>query len=34
MATERANGLHAFKHFINEQLAGETVPTVDEVLAR
>jgi hypothetical protein len=34
MATERANDLHAFKSFIDEQLAGETVPTVDEVLAR
>ena len=34
MATERANDLHAFKSFIDEQLAGESVPTVDEVLAR
>ena len=34
MATERANDLHAFKSFIDEQLAGPTVPTVDEVLAR
>ena len=34
MATERANDLLAFKSFIDEQLAGETVPTVDEVLAR
>jgi hypothetical protein len=34
MATERANDLHAFKSFIDEQLAGATVPTVDEVLAR
>jgi hypothetical protein len=34
MATERANDLHAFKHFIDEQLAGENVPTVDEVPAR
>jgi hypothetical protein len=34
MATERANDLHAFKSFIDQQLAGETVPTVDEVLAR
>ena len=34
MATERANDLQAFKSFIDEQLAGETVPTVDEVLAR
>lgn len=34
MATERANDLHAFKNFIDEQLSGEIVPTVDEVLAR
>ena len=34
MATERANDLHAFKSFIDQQLAGESVPTVDEVLAR
>ncbi len=34
MATERANDLHAFKSFIEEQLAGATVPTVEEVLAR
>ena len=34
MATERANDLHAFKSFVDEQLAGATVPTVDEVLAR
>ena len=34
MATERANDMHAFKSFIDEQLAGATVPTVDEVLAR
>ena len=34
MATDRANDLHAFKSFIDEQLAGATVPTVDEVLAR
>jgi hypothetical protein len=33
MATERANDLHAFKNFIEEQLAGETIPTVDEALA-
>jgi hypothetical protein len=34
MAAERANDLQAFKSFINEQLSnGETVPTVDEVLA-
>jgi len=35
MATERANDLQAFKSFIDEQFSnGETVPTVDEVLAR
>jgi uncharacterized protein YigA (DUF484 family) len=34
MATERANDLRAFKSFIDQQLAGEPVPTVDEVLAR
>ena len=34
MATERANDLLAFRTFIDEQLSGETVPTVDEVLAR
>jgi hypothetical protein len=34
-ATERANDLHAFKSFIDEQLAnGGAAPTVDEVLAR
>ena len=34
MASERANDLQAFKSFVDEQLACETVPTVDEVLAR
>jgi hypothetical protein len=34
MATDRANDLYAFKCFVEAQLAGETVPTVDEVLAR
>ncbi len=34
MPAERANDLHAFKSFVDAQLAGETVPTVDEVLAR
>jgi hypothetical protein len=35
MATERANDLQAFRNLIGEQLAnGETVPTVDAVLAR
>jgi hypothetical protein len=34
MAIERANDLHAFKNFIDEQRSTETVPTVDEVLAR
>jgi hypothetical protein len=35
MGAERANDLLAFKGFIDEQIAiGDTVPTVDEVLAR
>jgi hypothetical protein len=34
MATDRANDLNAFKSFIDDQLSGETVPTVDEVIAR
>ena len=34
MGTERANDLHAFKNFIEEQLTSESVPTVDEALAR
>ncbi|QEH34844.1 hypothetical protein OJF2_33890 [Aquisphaera giovannonii] len=34
MATDRANDLHAFREFIDEQLTGDTVPTVDELLAR
>ena len=34
MATERANDLHAFKSFIDQQLASGNVPTVDEVVAR
>ena len=34
MATERANDLLAFRDFIDEQLSGATVPTVDDVLAR
>jgi hypothetical protein len=34
MATDRANDVHAFKNFIDEQLAAVPVPTVDEVLAR
>jgi hypothetical protein len=34
MATDRANDLHAFKNFIDEQLAAAAVPSVDEVLAR
>jgi hypothetical protein len=34
MATERANDLQAFKSFVEEQLACEIVPTVDEVVAR
>jgi hypothetical protein len=34
MDRERANDLHAFKDSIDNQLAGQTVPTVDEVIAR
>ena len=34
MDSERANDLHAFKDFIDGQLAGQIVPTVDEVIAR
>jgi predicted transcriptional regulator len=34
MANERANDLDAFKSFIDEQLAAENVPSVDEVVAR
>ncbi len=34
MDSERANDLHAFKDFIDDQLARQTVPTVDEVIAR
>jgi hypothetical protein len=34
MATERANDLLALRSFIDEQLSGESVPSVDEVLAR
>jgi hypothetical protein len=34
MSAERANDLLALRSFIDEQLSGETVPTVDEVLAR
>jgi hypothetical protein len=34
MAIEKANDLLSFKSVIEEQLTGETVPTVDEVLAR
>ena len=34
MPIERANDLHAFKSFVDEQLSGQTVPTVDEVWAR
>jgi hypothetical protein len=34
MATERADDLLAFKSFIDDQLAGKTIPTDDEVLAR
>jgi predicted transcriptional regulator len=34
MSTERANDLHAFKSFIDQQLSAENTPTVDEVVAR
>ena len=34
MATERANDLHAFRSFIDQQLAAENIPSVDEVVAR
>ena len=34
MATDRANDLLALKSFIDEQLSGDTIPTVEEVLAR
>jgi hypothetical protein len=34
MATERAQDLHAFKNFVDQQLSGEPVPTVSEVIAR
>ena len=30
MATDRANDLLALRSFIDEQLSGETVPTVDD----
>jgi hypothetical protein len=35
MATERVDDIHAFRSFIDEQLAsGGTLPTVGEILAR
>jgi len=34
MATERAQDLHAFKSFVDQQLANKPVPTVHEVIAR
>jgi hypothetical protein len=34
MVTDRANDVLAFKTFIDEQLMRETVPTVDDVIAR
>lgn len=35
MATDRANDLHAFKSFIDEQLEqGEPLPTLEQALAR
>ncbi len=33
MAAERINDLLALRSFIDEQLSGETIPSVDEVLA-
>jgi hypothetical protein len=34
MGTERAQDLHAFKSFVDQQLADDPVPTVGEVIAR
>jgi hypothetical protein len=34
MATNRAEDLHAFKSFVDQQLSGEPVPTVHEVIDR
>ena len=34
MAIERVNDLQAFKNFVDAQLAQDSVPTLDEVLAR
>lgn len=34
MATGRAEDLHAFKSFVDQQFADEPVPTVSEVIAR
>jgi hypothetical protein len=34
MDRARANDLHAFKDFIDDQLGGATVPTDDKVIAR
>ncbi len=34
MSTERAQDLHAFKRFVDQQLADDPVPTVGEVIAR
>ena len=34
MAAERAEDLHAFKSFVDQQVADEPVPTVSEVIAR
>jgi hypothetical protein len=34
MGTERAQDLHAFKTFVDQQLADDPVPTVGEVIAR
>jgi len=34
MATQRAQDLHAFKSFLDQQLVTDPVPTVREVIAR
>ena len=34
MSAERTNDIRAFKNFIDDQLTGGALPTVDELLAR
>ncbi len=34
MPSERAQDIHAFKHFIDQQLSTDPLPTVDQVIAR